>query len=518
VAWRSLAEAQIARNNAVAVAAGKALFGDLFQEFSNIGKSDIEKSAADINSWYQDVLKSVGDIALTYGVTNQQALDGINKIRDARVKALTDELIAADKVRQKAITDKGYSISDKITELTNSSALEGIQRTRALADLNSSNYDDQMAAVDTLFTLTMKSYDDQLAAVTKIKDASKSILDFVDKFKLGNLSTLSPEAKLAEARAQYNTQLAGARAGDVDSLGKVTDAFSSYVEAQREYTASGAPTQDVISQGLADLSGLAIKSADPAQNTAVNTANTVSQLKTLQDYLGQISRQQTDILHNDLSKIYTGAGTAQLTAAAVNPVSQVASSTGSVVGTANPLIATSSAMSAEQEAYYQFDSFVKQGLAQNNDAAYRAAVQFALDRGFSKDQIADYVDSKFGIPKANALEFMRVQGFATGGLYPGGLAMVGEQGPELINFDRPGQVYTAPQTRNLLSGGDGETAAAILELKEEMKQLRETNSLLRAQLVMTQAGFKATVEQNKEQAEALDKMQRKQRIQEAVNG
>jgi hypothetical protein len=518
-AWRALAEAQIARNNAVAVEAGRALFGSLFQEFSNIGKSDTEKSASEISSWYQDVLKSVGDIALTYGVTNQQALDGINKIRDARVKALTDELIAADKVRQKAIADKGYSISDKILELTNVGALENIQRARALSALNSANYDEQMAAVDTLFTLSMKGYDDQLTAINKIKDASKSILDYVNKFKLGNLSTLSPEAKLAEARAQYNTQLAAARAGDADALGKVADSFNAYAEAGNQYFASSKPYQDIINQGLGDLSSLAISSVDPAQSTALNTANTVNQLKTLQDYLGQISRQQTDTLHSDLGKIATQMGTPQITASAVNPVSAVSPVSSASGGSVNPLVSSTPVMNAEQEAYYQFDSFIRQGLANNNDAAaFRAAAQFAIDRGFSKDQIADYVDSKFGIPKDNALEFMRIQGFAGGGYYPGGLAMVGEQGPELVNFDRPGQVYTAPQTRNILNGGDsGELIAELKELNKKVALLEEVIRLQQAGIALNQAGFKGTIEQNKEQAQALDALQRKQRIQEAVN-
>lgn len=45
-----------------------------------------------------------------------------------------------------------------------------------------------------------------------------------------------------------------------------------------------------------------------------------------------------------------------------------------------------------------------------------------------------------------------IPGKATGG-YATGWNIVGERGPELVNFSNPGRVYTAEQTRNALSGG-----------------------------------------------------------------
>ena len=42
--------------------------------------------------------------------------------------------------------------------------------------------------------------------------------------------------------------------------------------------------------------------------------------------------------------------------------------------------------------------------------------------------------------------------FAKGGLHKGGWALVGEEGPELVNFSAPGRVYTADETRAMLTG------------------------------------------------------------------
>jgi hypothetical protein len=59
---------------------------------------------------------------------------------------------------------------------------------------------------------------------------------------------------------------------------------------------------------------------------------------------------------------------------------------------------------------------------------------------------------------------------AMGGAYGGGMAMVGEYGPELINFGAPGQVYTASATASMMGGGD--VTAEIRALREEVSMMR----------------------------------------------
>ena len=49
---------------------------------------------------------------------------------------------------------------------------------------------------------------------------------------------------------------------------------------------------------------------------------------------------------------------------------------------------------------------------------------------------------------------LRIPKFALGGEYAGGLALVGERGPELVNFNRGGRVHAAPETRRMLSQGE----------------------------------------------------------------
>jgi len=65
---------------------------------------------------------------------------------------------------------------------------------------------------------------------------------------------------------------------------------------------------------------------------------------------------------------------------------------------------------------------------------------------------------------SNASQYFPSTAFKTnakGGYNSGGLTLVGEEGPELINFAKPGQVYTAGQTNKILSGGGGQSQPQI---------------------------------------------------------
>jgi hypothetical protein len=65
-----------------------------------------------------------------------------------------------------------------------------------------------------------------------------------------------------------------------------------------------------------------------------------------------------------------------------------------------------------------------------------------------------------------------IPAFASGGSYAGGLALVGETGPELINFNKPGQVYNANQTASLLNNDNSSVVEAIETLNTNLEMLR----------------------------------------------
>ena len=66
-------------------------------------------------------------------------------------------------------------------------------------------------------------------------------------------------------------------------------------------------------------------------------------------------------------------------------------------------------------------------------------------------------------------EVRGLNGYAKGGVAEG-WSIVGEKGPELVNFSNPARVYTADQTRNALSGGNGGNLNIKFDIKNNTNQ------------------------------------------------
>ena len=82
---------------------------------------------------------------------------------------------------------------------------------------------------------------------------------------------------------------------------------------------------------------------------------------------------------------------------------------------------------------------------------------------------------------------------AQGGYTPAGLALVGEQGPEIVNFSRPGMVYTAAQSQSLL--GDEETKTLLREIRTEAKASVTVQSQALPRLIAEVADMKDRLHQ-----------------------
>lgn len=74
-----------------------------------------------------------------------------------------------------------------------------------------------------------------------------------------------------------------------------------------------------------------------------------------------------------------------------------------------------------------------------------------------------------------------IPAFADGGIFSGGLRLVGERGPEL-EVTGPARYYSAEQTRSMMSGGGGETASETRQLRGEVRQIAEQNEQNAAEL------------------------------------
>jgi hypothetical protein len=109
------------------------------------------------------------------------------------------------------------------------------------------------------------------------------------------------------------------------------------------------------------------------------------------------------------------------------------------------------------------DSTMKTGLTDIANATDRA-----MDAANSAIANAN-ASAAQAIAVAQSMAQTYVPQFADGGAYNGGMALVGENGPELIDFNRSGTVYTSNQTASMIGG---EVAGEIRALREEVSLLR----------------------------------------------
>lgn len=91
--------------------------------------------------------------------------------------------------------------------------------------------------------------------------------------------------------------------------------------------------------------------------------------------------------------------------------------------------------------------------AQSFGDALKSTLSSAIS-SYSSNLLSSGINGLFGA--------LKIPGFATGTQFaPGGLAMVGERGPELVNLPQGSKVYNAARTSDMLSGGS--SAASVTQ-------------------------------------------------------
>jgi hypothetical protein len=164
---------------------------------------------------------------------------------------------------------------------------------------------------------------------------------------------------------------------------------------------------------------------------------------------------------------------------AQNQVNELRGINGSVITMTQALAAFGAAVNAERSS------------SVSNDNERTAAIsQMYLDilrRAPDPAGLASWVSSGKSLEdvRAGILGSQEAKGFANGGYYPGGMAMVGERGPELIDFNNPGQVYSNDRLRSAMGGEDVAT---------EIRALREENRIQSRAMVSMQSRMTRMIE------------------------
>ncbi|MFI3137458.1 MAG: hypothetical protein QX197_11860, partial [Methylococcaceae bacterium] len=561
---------------------------------TNYARLNVTGLEADLNSMSDSFIQSITEL-VAKGVTLDQATAvanvGLATGMNAYNKAVQDTQITFDAVF-KAIKDKAVTLSDSIAGLSDKknaatiqsakdalsaqgmtaaqqaaayanlnnltatlsvNSVDALQKTRAYAVLHSDyindstksaaqndaaasqHYSDQMSAVDTLQSLIMKNYDDQVTAIGKVKDAAIGIDKYLNDLKLNEkLSLNSTKAIVDISAAQWATQLAMAKAGDVDAKAGLTTFADKYLNSARDYNGVSADYVAIRDQVTGALGQFGTAALDtPAQQAAnamaSNTAQAVQELSALQVSLDSITQTQTQTLSAKLDLLRTTTynvgvefKTALYSLGATNGISQstvnssLSATSGpvptfghstSAVATVPTSIVTAPPAVAAVDPVAQFGTYIASG-------DFVSAARLGWSLGYSDYQLADYADALLGIGadgRDNTLRYLAsIPAYVDGGDYAGGLALVGERGPELINFNQPGQVYTAPQTRSILGGsGGGDTKEVVQAVdKNSEKIAKAINEAIQRAIAANAQGQQDMADELAAMREELERLRR----------
>jgi hypothetical protein len=113
-----------------------------------------------------------------------------------------------------------------------------------------------------------------------------------------------------------------------------------------------------------------------------------------------------------------------------------------------------------------------QEIAQTLDQAYTSWVNAESSLATIKLAANVALESAIAAGDTKTAEILSVGAFAKGGLAQG-WSLVGENGPELVDFATPGRVYTAEDTFSGFNNSNNELVDLVQELTNEVKKLRE---------------------------------------------
>ena len=163
----------------------------------------------------------------------------------AELAAATGDLANQTKTASEIASER-RDLQQQLNELTKTEAqLLAIQRA-GIADVNKALFDQVQAAkaVVTAKDAVAKAYETEATAAKTALGTMKTWLANVSGFNaslaMGNLSTLTPEQRYAEARAQFEKTLAAANAGDTTAQSGLSAAEQAFLTASQVVNASDA--------------------------------------------------------------------------------------------------------------------------------------------------------------------------------------------------------------------------------------------------------------------------------------
>lgn len=408
------------------------------------------------------------------GVELPKTREGYRKIIEAQVlTTASGQLVTAAMLEMAGQFDEWVTYTETATTAVSGAHQQIVSTMKsAYSEYLTSLRDD----VETARSAVQTAYNNEASALKNTISATesfiKSMADLKKSLLLGDLSTLTPEQKYAQAKSDLDTLIGLAETGDADARSEVPQAIQQFLELSRSYNASTEAYQRDFAQYL-----------DAAERMRTTAS---SQL--------DIQKSQLDRLDSMVKGIVDVNASVQSLSGALGAYAQAVTKKDNTSLVAPPtptgLTAIEQAINA---AYLASDG-------RNADAEGLAFWRDAILNGADQNAILAQIAA---INKASEY----TGAFAEGGYTPTGLALVGEEGPELVDFRSPGRVYTSDELARVVSGGTNGNVEVVTELRatrEELADQRRENKQLMSRLInLTSAASQQASREMSEQTTAL---------------
>lgn len=400
-------------------------------------------------------LASSGALATEAGAKQYAQLLALNEAYSKTHKVTVDVTEAEEK-----FADERKGLQDQLDEMMLSTAELAAKVRAGVSAQNLALYDQvqAMKVVKTAQDSLLQAYNRQRSALQSVITAQNAAADATIKqmnaLKLGELSTLSPYQKYLEAQRQFDAAAPGE---------EKNAAAQAFLQASRAYNGS----TEAYARDYAKVQSALVLQAASQKSAAVIAER---QLAALDAQVGQLVDIGTgvDVLNGtmqsvqdailDLGRSLLAAGVAGTAAGDPRAAGQSSQGNAAIVSV--------------------LTGIYKDVLGRAPDAAGLAYWQNAVKAGFSYEKIIDFF-------KASP-EYVKLNGAHAKGGVGTGWSLVGEDGPEVVNFTRPGRVYTASQTRDIMGGNSAPSPEVARQAARQAAALEQQNILLAQQNVLLQ--------------------------------
>ena len=418
-------------------------------------------------SWSKDILDAAAFGAADAATHAQKVINAAQKQQetlDAIKAALTtDNTAALPKLYAELSSDSG-TLASAVQETTQS-----LSDTGAIATRFTTSFANDSPLVKANGKISV-SIDGNTGAISYIPTAINGVNSSVSGIPPTINGVNSSVSGIPPAINGVNSSVSGIPPA-INGVAVPFNSGGSFTSALTGAFGSGGTTTGAITNGLVGTGS--VKEALTAGNDSsvtgwlatVTTAagSTTTQILSLYDML--YNKNWNPTINVALPNITVASPTVNVTVSGSTTTSSASGGIATTTGSTSTTSA-STANTVNPNTRYELTGYS----SYSSSAGGYFLIQVDHQTGVSKQNIVvTRVPDWSRIGQTSATPF-----FARGGLAARGWAVVGEEGPELVNFSDPGRVYSAPDTRAMLSRADNYgSGGEIAELKAEIIELKK---------------------------------------------